>query len=93
MQSFKAWRLTRVRFLFQWGGAPDYPFYIRLTPNFGIGMRWFRSDGKKRRLRIAKHHGVQITSWYGARWVVTKQLFGRSTVIGESMTEAAQRRQ
>jgi len=94
MSKFQQWRMARARFLFQLGGAPYYPWYIRITPSFGFGVPWFRrGDGKKQRIRAAKHHGLQITTWYGARWVVTRQVFGRSTVIGESMTERAKQRQ
>jgi hypothetical protein len=76
---FRRWKASRVR-AFELGTAPDYPFYVRLTPNFGMGIRWFRGD----RLRVAPQHGVQITRWSPSGvWFVRKQLLFKSTVKGE----------
>ena len=79
------WRRGRVRIL-QWGGPPTYATYIRFTPSLGLGVHWFKgkSPPRARRLRVARHHGIQMVEWYGARWVVTKQLFGASRVVKES---------
>lgn len=60
-------------------------WYFRLTPHLGVGTPWFKDRGRKTRLRASRYHGVQRVTWYGARWVVTKQLLGRSRVKGESM--------
>lgn len=55
-------------------------WYIKWAPNFGASLPWFGG----RRIRIAKHHGVQIVRWLqSGRWVVARQLLGRSTVKGE----------
>jgi hypothetical protein len=79
IRTFLAWRHAKVRLLEFRNG------YIRFTPMLGIGMPWFRDSTKRpRRLRVAKHHGFQIVTWYGARWVVTKQLLGKSTVNKEA---------
>lgn len=80
LHHFRLWRMERVR-LVEFAN-----WYFRWTPSFGIGTPWFRSKRLHRpqRLRMAKHHGVQVTEWRGARWVVVKQLLGCSTVIGES---------
>ena len=79
------WRRGKIRII-QWGGPPTWPTYIKLTPNFGIGIAWFKrkSPPRVRRLRMAYHHGVQMVEWYGARWVVTKQILGKSRVNHES---------
>jgi len=74
----KAWWISRIRMI------ERGRWYFRLTPSLGIGMPWLKDRGRPTRLRIAKHHGIQRVTWYGARWVVTKQLLGRSTVNGES---------
>lgn len=71
---FKQWKLARVRAL-----SLSSFFYIRFTPNFGFGFPL----GRSRRLRFAAHHGLQLVVWRGERWVVGRQLFGRSTVRGE----------
>jgi hypothetical protein len=84
MKSFRAWRKERVR-LIEFGRAPDFPWYFRWTPSLGLGIPWpDTKDGRPRRLRAATHHGVQITTWQGARWVVTRQLLGHSTVKKEA---------
>ena len=79
------WRRGRLRII-QWGKPPHYPTYIKITPNFGIGLAWFRNRKTKRqrRVRVAWHHGVQVIEWYGARWVVVKQVAGKSRVNKES---------
>lgn len=53
--------------------------YIRFAPNFGFGIPWF--GGK--RIRFARHHGLQLVKWIGHRWYVEKQILGRSSVRGE----------
>lgn len=59
--------------------------YIRFTPSFGFGVPWFPWKGLRRRLRYARHHGLQLVVWNNVgRWVVSKQVFGQSTVKGES---------
>lgn len=75
-----AWRLARVR-LFE-----GRNFYIRYTPNFGLGIPWFKSrrTHRMRRIRMAYHHGIQMVEWRGARWVVSIQIFGKSRVNKES---------
>jgi hypothetical protein len=75
---FLAWRGERVR-LAQCCTSPHYPYYIRFTPNLGIGFPL----SETRRVRLARQHGLQITRWTGKRWVVEKQLLGKSTVKGE----------
>ena len=79
LQRFKAWRKARVRL---WGHGDTY---IRFAPDFGFAVRWFnnRSNGRRQRIRVARHHGVQMVEWRGARWVVTKQIMGKSTVNKE----------
>ncbi len=85
----RAWRKERVRawapFLNEKrGDGPDQPFwtrfYIRFTPNFGLGLPWFGRS----RLRIAWHHGVQWVTWRHDRWYVQRQVIGRSRVRGEN---------
>lgn len=72
--SFSEWRRERVRC---W--EPTERFYIRITPNFGFSIPWF--GGK--RIRYARHHGLQLVKWVGHRYYVEKQLLGRSRVRGE----------
>jgi len=74
---FHEWRVAKVRC---WGRDT----YIRFTPDIGFAIAWFPRAGKRRRIRAAKHHGLQMTEWRGARWVVVRQVLGRSTVNGES---------
>lgn len=75
---FKVWKAEKVRAK-SWP-APDFPYYIRLTPNFGLGLPWFGGS----RLRAAPHHGVQIVRRStSGRWCVRKQLLLKSTVKGE----------
>lgn len=75
---WNAWRLAKVRFLVQWGPKPLLPYHITLTPRLGFSIPWF--GGGTKRLRWAPHHGVQVVEWTGTRWVVRKQVFGRSKV-------------
>ncbi len=79
------WRRGRLRII-QWGGDPNWPTYIKLTPNFGIGLAWFKNPKtlRTRRVRMAWHHGIQVVEWYGARWVVVRQVAGTSRVNKES---------
>lgn len=86
---FRRWRSARIRFLFQWGPPPHYPFYVRLTPFIGFSIPWFKTkQGEITRLRWAFVHGLQVVVWNGRRWVVRRQiapwLFGRSKVKGEA---------
>ena len=76
---FLAWRKAKVRC---WGRDT----YIRFTPNVGFSFPWFKNKkrGRRQRIRAAWHHGVQITEWRGARWVVVKQVLGRSKVNREA---------
>lgn len=76
-KKFLAWRRAKVRVI-------GKDTYIRFTPNFGFSFPLLKRGGKRRRVRYARHHGLQITMWYGARWVVTNQLIGKSTVKKES---------
>jgi len=97
MSKFRKWRKAKVRFLFQFGRAPHYPFYVRYAPSWGFGIPWpsrwaeakevvyWGQSSVPRRLRAAKHHGVQIVEWRGARWVVTRQLLGKSRVTKEAI--------
>ena len=80
LRFLKRWRKAKVRVI-AWRD-----WYIRWTPNFGIGTPWPKSKNpsRMRRLRLAWHHGVQIITWRGARWVVTQQLLGTSKVNKES---------
>jgi len=66
------------------GAEPRYPNYIRYTPDFGFSHSWPKNKrtGFRRRIRYAKHHGCQIVEWRKNRWVVTKQVLGKSKVIG-----------
>ncbi len=86
------WRVAEVR-LINFGKRTDgrgegavvrNPNYIRYTPDFGFSHSWFknRKTGFRRRIRYAKHHGCQIVEWRVNRWVITKQVFGKSKVIG-----------
>ncbi len=80
---FRSWRKERVR-LIEWGRAPGRAWYIRWSPSWGLGFPWFRvRKPRPGRIRVAKHHGVQLTEWRGARWVVIRQLLGNSTVKKE----------
>jgi hypothetical protein len=77
---FKAWRLAKVRLI-------GKDTYIRFTPNFGFSVPWFknRKNGRRRRIRWARHHGLQLMEWNNVgRWIVAKQILGHSTVRGES---------
>ncbi len=77
-QRFLKWRKSKVR-AFGPGHRSPRGWYICWTPRWGACINWFHGA----RLRIAKHHGVQRVVWRGERWVVDKQLLGRSTVIRE----------
>lgn len=83
----EGWRLTKVR-------AFGQDNYIRLTPNFGFSIPWFRGT----RIRFARHHGLQLVKWVGGqnsagepigRWYVKKQVLGKSTVRGERYLKGA----
>ena len=80
---FHAWRKAKVRC---WGRDT----YIRFTPDIGFAIAWFpmrataTKPKRRRRIRAAKHHGLQMTEWRGARWVVIRQIAGRSTVKKEA---------
>ncbi len=54
-------------------------WYFRWAPNFGFACRWFGG----RRVRWAKHHGLQTVKWVNTRWYVDRQIAGRSRVKGE----------
>lgn len=54
-------------------------WYVKWAPNFGVSLTKKNGD----RLRIALHHGIQLVSWNGRRWIIKKQLFGKSRVKGE----------
>ena len=58
---------------------PGLEWYVRLSPNFGFSFPWFGNS----RVRYALHHGLQRVVWSANRWVVDKQLLGRSKVKGE----------
>lgn len=82
----RAWWLDRVRGFGPGRHQPD-GWYIRLTPSLGFSFPW-----KGRRVRWAPHHGLQLVEWrWGrdtlgevvGRWVVARQLYGRSSVKGE----------
>ena len=74
----RKWRKAKARI---WGRGSNY---IRFTPDvgFSLGLPWKSKRGFKQRIRFANHHGVQIVEWRSSRWVVTKQLLGKSKVIG-----------
>jgi hypothetical protein len=81
LNRFRQWRAAKVR-------AIGRDTYIRFTPSFGFSFPW----GKRRRIRYAAHHGLQLVEWREGvdaegfptgRWVVARQLLGRSTVKGE----------
>jgi hypothetical protein len=80
---FKRWRKARVRYI-SFGKSGDN--YFRYAPNWGFAFPWFKSkhNQRRRRIRAAYHHGVQIVEWRGARWVVVVQVFGKSRVNRES---------
>lgn len=83
----RRWRKARVRVI----GTDS--FYLRYTPDIGASIPWFKNKktGYRRRIRIAAHHGVQMVEWRGARWVVSKQLLGSSSVKGEAGNFTARR--
>jgi len=83
----RRWRTAKVR-LIGHGSV-----YLRYTPDIGASIPWFKSrtTGRARRLRIAVFHGVQMVEWRGARWVVTKQVLGSSSVKGEAGNFTARR--
>lgn len=60
-------------------------WYVKYAPNFGFAFRL----GKGRRVRFALHHGLQVVVWRTNRWVVTKQLFGKSKVKNEMFARGA----
>jgi hypothetical protein len=77
------WRQERLRGLQTKSG--DH--YIRFTPNFGFSIPWSKSPrGYRRRIRYARHHGLQMVEWRTCRWFVSKQILGKSTVNGELYT-------
>lgn len=82
------WWRARVRAIGPGRHKPDR-WYVRFTPSFGFSLPWL---GTGRRLRFARHHGLQVVVWKSGkdqagvpwgRWYVVKQLLGRSTVKGE----------
>ena len=75
------WRQERVRLVGTQKGRGD--FYLRFTPNFGFSIPWFKNGNRRRRIRYARHHGLQMVEWRRPRWYVTKQILGKSTVKGE----------
>ena len=76
------WRTKRVRCI-SWGPKPKRPYHVTFTPHFAFSIPWF---GKGLRLRVARHHGVQVVGWTGNRWSVFRQKLGtRSKVVGEPM--------
>ena len=87
IERFKKWRAAKVR-------AIGRDTYIRFTPSFGFSFPW----GKGQRVRYAAHHGLQLVQWRRGvdaegmpvgRWVVARQVLGRSTVKGERYTPRA----
>lgn len=85
--SLTEWWKARVRTFGPGAKSPD-GWYVRLTPNLGFSLPWFGG----RRLRWAPHHGLQLVEWSAGvtargeptgRWIVTRQVLGRSTVKGE----------
>jgi len=78
---FNRWRMAKVRTLVQWGPKPLRPYHITLTPRLGFSVPWLRGG----RMRWAPHHGLQLVEWHkGGRWVVSKQLLGKSKVIADT---------
>jgi len=75
---FRLWRKSCVRGVGPGMRSPR-GWYIKWTPQWGACINWFGGS----RLRIALHHGVQLVVWRGERWVVDKQILGRSRVISE----------
>jgi hypothetical protein len=76
-----------VRFI-QWGPAPLKPYHITITPRLGFAVPWKKTpDGTRERIRWAPHHGLQIVTWTGYRWVVRRQLLGSSKVKFEMYTD------
>lgn len=87
MKTPRQWKKERIR-MFERGD-----FYIRFTPNFGFSIPWFKGpNGRRRRLRFALHHGLQIVEWRAVRWMVAKQVLGKSKVIGEQYLANARRK-
>lgn len=78
MERFHAWRKQRVR-TFERGR-----FHVTITPHpvLSIPLR------NGRRLRAGSMHGVQVVAWMRGRWTVTRQIAGKSRVIGEQFKEA-----
>lgn len=74
----KQWWKARVRG-FGPGRRSPLGWYVRITPSLGFAIPWT----KGRRIRWARHHGLQLVELRGERWVVARQLFGRSSVKGE----------
>lgn len=77
VQAINRWRTARLRYL-SWGPRPLRPYHITFTPRPGFALPWFRNQ----RVRWAPHHGLQAVAWRGDRWSVTRQLAGRSRVVG-----------
>lgn len=89
LNAYRQWRDAKVR-------AIGRDTYIRFTPSFGFSF----PRGKGQRVRYARHHGLQIVEWREGRdangdpigrWVVARQLLGRSTVKGEAYKRPAPR--
>lgn len=70
--AWQRWRRAKVRAL----GRHNY---VRFTPDFGFAV----SLAGGRRVRFAWHHGLQLVRWHRNRWIVERQLLGKSTVKGE----------
>lgn len=83
--ALRAWWLSCVRGFGPGRRQPD-GWYVRITPNVGFAIPWFG----RRRLRFARHHGLQLVEWRGERWMVTKQLLGHSSVRGERFVTGGQ---
>jgi hypothetical protein len=77
------WRQQRIRMLKLDKRGDNY---IRFTPNFGFSIPFLPKGGHRRRLRFARHHGLQIVEWRRPRWFVAKQILGTSKVKGELFT-------
>lgn len=81
------WNRNGVRCIGPGGRARD-GWYIRYTPSFGFRIMIGRAKnpGRIRALRFARHHRLQMVAWRDGteRWVVEKQLFGKSHVRGEA---------
>lgn len=74
IQRFQAWQRRGFR-AWEWSDR----LYVRIAPNFGFSVPWFGG----RRIRYARHHGLQLVKWVGRRWYVQKQVLGKSRVNGE----------